>query len=109
MTIPGFEDMLHQAQHFAEQLAKLKEELARKSVSGTAGGGMVKVTADGRGRILKVELEPQVVNSEEVEMLQDLICAAVNQALVAAKELSAQATQSLTGGMSIPGIDGLLG
>ena len=107
MSIPGLEDMLTQAQAFSERFAKLREELAHRTVEASAGGGMVKARADGRGRIVGVEIERQVVDPEEVEMLQDLVIAAVNQALGAAKEMAAEATKSLTGGISIPGLDSL--
>jgi len=109
VSIPNIEELMRQAQTFTQQLAKLKEELARQRVKGTAGGGMVAVEADGRGRILSVEIEPSVVESKDREMLQDLITAAVNQALQASKELAANAARSLTGGLPIPGIEGLLG
>jgi nucleoid-associated protein EbfC len=107
MSIPGLQDMLSQAQAFSEQFTRMREELARRIVEASSGGGMVKVRADGRGRILAIEIERQVVDPDEVEMLQDLITAAVNQALNAAKEMAAEASKSLTGGFQIPGLDTL--
>ncbi len=107
MSIPGMQDMLRQAQAFSEQFTRMREELARRTVEASSGGGMVKARADGRGRILAVEIERQVVDPDEVEMLQDLVTAAVNQALGAAKEMAAEATRSLTGGLPIPGLDAL--
>jgi len=107
LNIPGIEDLMRQAQAFSEKLSKMKEELARQTVTASAGGGMVKVLADGRGRIMKVEIEPQVVNPKDLEMLQDLVMAATNQAISKARELAADATRSLTGGMPIPGLDTL--
>jgi nucleoid-associated protein EbfC len=107
MNVPGLEDLMRQAQDFSQRLEKIKEELAHRTVSASAGGGMVKVEADGRGRITKVEIEPQIVEDNDVEMLQDLVCAAVNQALQNARDMAAQATRSLTGGLPIPGLDSL--
>lgn len=107
MNIPGLEDLMKQAQAFSQQLARMKEELARETVQGSAGGGMVQVVANGRGAIVDVRIEPQVVDSEDIEMLQDLVCAAVNQALTKARELAANKSRSLTGGMSIPGLENL--
>ncbi len=109
MTIPGFEDLIKQAQAFTQQLAHLKAELARETVAASAGGGMVTAQANGRGQLLKVTIEPQVADPGELEMLQDLVVAAVNQALQKAKELAAEKTRQLTGGIPIPGIEELLG
>ena len=107
MNVPGLEDLMRQAQDFTQRLEKMKEELARQTVSASAGGGMVKVEADGRGRIVKVEIESAIVEENDVEMLQDLVCAAVNQALQNARDMAAQATRNLTGGIPIPGLDNL--
>ena len=109
MTVPGFEDMLKQAQAFTQRLAQLKADLAREVVSASSGGGMVTAEANGRGQLLKVTIEKQVADPEELEMLQDLVVAAVNQALQKAKELAAEKTRQLTGGLPIPGIEELFG
>ena len=107
MNLPGFDDLMKQAQAFAQQMARMKEELARETVEGSAGGGMVTAVVNGRGAVLDVKIEPQVVDPDDIEMLQDLITAAVNQALQKARELSANKTRSLTGGMPIPGLENL--
>jgi hypothetical protein len=107
VTIPGFEDLMKQAQAFTQQLAKMKAELAREVVSASAGGGMVTAEVNGRGQLLRVTIEKQVANPEELEMLQDLVVAAVNQALTKAKELAAEKTRQMTGGIPIPGIEEL--
>ena len=107
---PGMEELMRQAQQMGQRMNELKTELARRTVTGTAGGGMVTVTANGAMQILKVEIEPEVIDREEAEMLTDLIAAAVNQALSAAREMMAEETRKLTGGLPLPpGLDGLLG
>jgi hypothetical protein len=103
------EDLLRQAQDFSARLDQLKEELARRTVEGSAGGGMVKVTADGLRRIRRVQIEPSLLKSPDPEMIEDLVCAATNQALEAAQQMAAEASRALTGGMSIPGLEGLMG
>jgi DNA-binding YbaB/EbfC family protein len=107
LTIPGFEDLIKQAQAFTQQLSRMKAELARETVEASAGGGMVTAQANGRRQLLKVTIEPQVADPGELEMLQDLVVAAVNQALQKAKELAAEKTRQLTGGIPIPGIEDL--
>jgi DNA-binding YbaB/EbfC family protein len=107
LTIPGFEDLMKQAQAFTQQLARMKAELAREVVSASAGGGMVTAEVNGRGQLIKVTIEPQVADAEELEMLQDLVVAAVNSALQKAKDLAAEKTRQITGGISIPGIGDL--
>jgi DNA-binding YbaB/EbfC family protein len=109
LTIPGLEDLMRQAQAFTQRLAQMKADLAREVVSASAGGGMVTAEANGRGQLLKVTIEPQVADPDELEMLQDLVVAAVNQALAKAKELAAEKTRQLTGGIPIPGIEELFG
>lgn len=107
MSIPGFEDLIRQAQALGERLARMKEELAREVVQASVGGGMVVAEVNGRGQILKVTIEPQVVDPDDLEMLQDLVVAAVNQALLKARELAAEKTRQLTGGLPIPGLESL--
>jgi hypothetical protein len=85
-------------------MAKMQEELAERTVEGTAGGGMVKVTANGRQQVLRIEIEKDVVDPDDLEMLQDLVLAAVNDALSKAQEMVASEMGKLTGGMNIPGL-----
>jgi hypothetical protein len=106
--ISRLEDIIKQAHDFYGRLSKLKDELSTYTVEGDAGGGMIKVYADGLGRILRVEIEPEIVNIDEQEMLQDLIVAAVNQALDVSKEKASELTRRLTGGVYIPGMEDLL-
>lgn len=83
---------------------ELQEELAGKTVEATAGGGMVAVTVNGKFEVLSLRIEKEVVNPEDVEMLQDLIIAAVNEGVRKAQEMSAAEMAKITGGMQIPGL-----
>lgn len=96
--------LMKQAQQFQERLNKIQEELGAKTVTGSAGGGMVTATANGRGELLSLSLERGVVNPDDVVLLQDLIVAAVNDALLQAKKLGQGELGKLTGGMHIPGL-----
>jgi DNA-binding YbaB/EbfC family protein len=97
-------DMMKQAQAMQERLGKIQEEAETKSVEASAGGGMVTITANGGMKITKIVIDPEVLKSEDPEMLQDLLVAATNEALRKAKELMAQEVKGLTGGMGIPGM-----
>lgn len=96
--------ILKQAQAMQEQMAKLQEQAASKTASGTAGGGIVTVTANGALQIVSVTIDPELVKSGDVEMLQDLVVAAGNDALRKAKDLMEQEMKVLTGGLKIPGL-----
>lgn len=96
--------MMKQAQKLQSQMLKLQEELAEKKVETAAGGGMVKVVANGKQQIVSILIEKEVVDPEDVEMLQDLILAAVNEALAKSQEMVAAEMSKLTGGLNIPGI-----
>ncbi len=87
-----------------EKMARIQEDLAKKTITGSAGGGMVQVIANGQGDILSVSIEKIVIDPQEVEMLQDLVAAATNDAIRKAKELSKQELGQLTGGLNIPGL-----
>lgn len=100
----GMGKMLKQAQKLQSNMAKLQEEMAEKMVEATAGGGMVKVVANGRHQILSIQIEKEVVDPEDVEMLQDLIIAAVNEALEKSQEMVSAEMNKLTGGLNIPGL-----
>lgn len=97
-------NIMKQAQAMQEQMAKVQEQAAAKTVSGTAGGGIVTVTANGAMQIVSVTLDPEVVKSGDVEMLQDLVVAASNDALRKAHEMMAEEMKSVTGGLKIPGL-----
>ncbi len=100
----GMGNMMKQAQKLQSKMAKMQEELAGRTVEGSAGGGMVKVVANGRQQVLGITIEKEVVDPDDLEMLQDLILAAVNDALGKAQEMVTNEMGKLTGGMSIPGL-----
>ncbi len=96
-------NMVKQAQRLQTQMVKLQEELAERTVTATSGGGMVQVVANGRPQLVSVTIEKEVVDPEDVEMLQDLILAAVNDALAKSQEMVSTEMNKLTGGMKLPG------
>lgn len=100
----GMEEILRQAQQVQERLAKLQEELADRTVEASAGGGMVTVTANGRQEVVSVRIEKEVVSPEELELLQDLVRGAVNEALSLSKRMAADEMSKITGGMNLPGL-----
>ena len=100
----GMGNMMKQAQKLQTKMLKLQEELAEKTVETTTGGGMVKVVANGKQQIVTLQIEKEVVDPEDVEMLQDLILAAVNDALTKSQEMVSAEMGKLTGGLNIPGL-----
>ena len=97
-------NMLKQAQAMQERLGKIQAEAANKVVEASAGGGMVTVSVTGAMQVTKVTIDPEVLKSEDQEMLQDLLVAATNEALRKAKDLMSEEMKSLTGGISVPGL-----
>jgi DNA-binding YbaB/EbfC family protein len=97
-------NLMKQAQAMQAQMAKLQEEAATKTVTGTAGGGMVSVTVNGGMEIVSVAINPEAAKSGDVDMLQDLVLAASNDALKKARQMMADEMKSVTGGMNIPGL-----
>ncbi|WP_136799112.1 MULTISPECIES: YbaB/EbfC family nucleoid-associated protein [Desulfosediminicola] len=96
--------IMEQAQQMQERMKQIQDDLAKKAIIGSAGGGMVQVTVNGQGDVLKVEIEPQLISADESQMLQDLIVAATNDGLRKAKDLSKQELGQLTGGLDLPGL-----
>lgn len=100
----GMGKMMKQAQQLQSKMLRMQEELADKTVEASAGGGMVRVVADGKQRIVSLEINPEVVDPDDVDMLQDLVLAAVNDALTRSQEMVSSEMSKLTGGMNIPGL-----
>ena len=87
-----------------ERMARIQEELETKTVEATAGGGMVSVVVNGKYEIMALKIDKDVVNPEDVEMLQDLVMAAVNEGIRKAQDMAAMEMSKITGGLSIPGL-----
>lgn len=100
----GMGNMMKQAQKLQSKMLKLQEELAEKTVETASGGGMVKVVANGKQQIVSIQIEEEVIDPDDVEMLQDLILAAINDALAKSQEMVSGEMSKLTGGINIPGM-----
>ena len=96
--------MMKQAQALQDQLAKLKDEVASKTVMASAGGGMVEAIVNGSQEIVSVRIDPEVMKDQDVDMLQDLVISATNEALRKSREMMADELKGLTGGIQIPGL-----
>lgn len=96
--------LMKQAKEFQEKLGTLQGELAAKKVTGSAGGGMVTTTVNGRSEVVGLVIEKEIINSDDIQMLEDLVMAAVNDGLRKAKELNQAEMGKLTGGMNFPGM-----
>ena len=105
--MPNMGNLMKQAQQFQAKMARLQEELGERTVETSAGGGMVSVVANGRQEIISIKIEPEVIDSNDPEMLQDLILAAVNDALSKAKNMVNEEMGKLTQGLNLPNIPGL--
>ncbi len=97
-----FIKLMQQAQQMQSRLQEIQDELEKKTVSATSGGGMVTVTADGKGQVTQIRVDPSVVNATDVEMLEDLILIAVRDAQKKAAELAKTEMGKLTGGLDLP-------
>ena len=102
--IGGMGNLLKQAQEMQSRMAKIQEELAQKTVDGSAGGGMVQVTVNGQLALTAIKIDPSVINSEEKEMLEDLIVAAINDGMRNARDMASSEMSKITGGLKIPGL-----
>ena len=94
--------MLRQLQEMQERMARIQEDLGNKEVEGTSGGGVVRVRVNGHQKVLGIEISPETVDPNDVELLQDTILAAVNEALDRSRELAASEMGQLTAGMGLP-------
>jgi len=97
-------NLMKQAQQMQQKMLKLQEEIGKKTLDASVGGGMVTVTVNGKSEVLRIKIEPQVVDPDDVEMLEDLILAGVNEALRKAQEMVSEEMSKLTGGLRIPGL-----
>ena len=100
----GFGNIMKEAQKLQEQMARMQEEVGKREVEATAGGGMVTVKANGKQELLSIKLDPEVINKDDAQMLEDLVLAACNEALRKSRDLVQQELGKLTGGLKIPGL-----
>lgn len=100
----GFGNMMKEAQRLQQQMAALQEEIGKRKVDATAGGGMVTVEANGKQELLSIKIDPEVINRDDAQMLEDLVLAACNEALRKSRDLVQQELGKLTGGLKIPGL-----
>jgi len=100
----GLGNLMKQAQMVQQKMGRVQEEMEGRQVEATAGGGMVTATVNGRQKLLSLKIDPQVVDSDDVEMLQDLILAAVNEAINKSQKMMQEEMAKLTGGFNIPGM-----
>lgn len=104
MSKKMFGDMMKQAMQMQERMKKIQEEVGAKTVEASAGGGVVTVVANGKQEVVSVKIDPSVINSNDADMLQDLILAAVNEALRKSKDMMSEEMKQLTMGINIPGL-----
>lgn len=100
----NMEEIMKQAQQFQQKLGQVQEELAHKTATASVGGGMVSVTVNGRHEVVNITIEKEVINPDDPVMLQDLVLAAVNEAMKKSQEMMQSEMGKLTGGMKIPGL-----
>ncbi|OUN87921.1 MULTISPECIES: YbaB/EbfC family nucleoid-associated protein [Enorma] len=104
MAQMNMQQMMKQARKMQEQLAAAQENIAQSTVDASAGGGMVKVTVNGEMQITSLKIDPEALDPEDVEMLEDMITAAVNEALRGVGDLANRQMGAITGGLNIPGM-----
>ena len=100
----GLGNIMKQAQLMQQKMARMQEEIAAREVEASAGGGMVTAVVNGRQQVLSLAIEKSVVDPDDVEMLQDLVLAAVNEAIKKSQEMMQQEMSKVTGGLNIPGL-----
>ncbi|MEL7563992.1 MAG: YbaB/EbfC family nucleoid-associated protein [Dehalobacterium sp.] len=104
MGMGNMQKMMKQVQKMQADMARLQEELATREVEASSGGGMVTVVANGKQDVISIKINPEAVDPEDVEMLEDLVLAAVKEALRKSQEMVAEEMNKITGGMKIPGL-----
>ncbi len=105
MGMGGLGDMMKQVQKMQAKMEEVQAQLEQMQVEGSSGGGMVKMVSNGKNEIVSVTIDPEVIDRNDPEMLQDLVLAAVNQARQKVQELQAEQMSGLTGGLKIPGLN----
>ncbi|MDD3699344.1 MAG: YbaB/EbfC family nucleoid-associated protein [Atribacterota bacterium] len=100
----NWKNLMKEAQKMQAKIAKMQEELKEKTVEASSGGGMVKVVCNGQQEIVDIEIEPELLEEKDVEMLQDLVLAAVNEALRRSREIAEEEMGKITGGLNLPGL-----
>ena len=105
--MPNMQQAMKQFQKMQADMAKVQDELATKTVTATAGGGVVKVEITGKLECKKIEIDPEILKEEDPEMVQDLLIAAINEGINRAQELAANEMSKVTGNLKIPGMPGL--
>ena len=100
----GMGNIMKQAQKMQQRLAEVQEELKQRVVEGSAGGGMVVVAVTGSQEVVSVKIDPEAVNPEEAELLEDMVLAAVSQALEKSRQLAQEEMAKVTGGLNLPGL-----
>lgn len=100
----GFGNMVKQAQQMQMRIQKIQAEMGEKTVEASVGGGVVHVVANGKQEVVSVKISREAVNPDDVEMLQDMVLEATNQALKKSSEMVAEAMRQVTGGLNIPGL-----
>lgn len=104
MARAGIGNIMKQAQQMQRRMAELQEELENKQVEASAGGGMVTAVVSGKQRLVELKIDPTAVDPDDVEMLQDLVTAAVNEAIKQSQQMAQEEMSKITGGMNIPGL-----
>jgi nucleoid-associated protein EbfC len=102
--VKGFGNMMKEPQRLQREMERMQEEVGKKVVEATAGGGMVTAQANGKQELLSIKIDPEVINKDDAQMLEDLVLAACNEALRKSRELVQQELGKLTGGLKIPGL-----
>lgn len=106
MKVQNIGNIMKQAKKMQERMARIQQELETKTVEAQAGGGMVQVVVNGKFELVSIKIEKEVVNPDDIEMLQDLVAAAVNEGIRKAQEMASTEMAKITGGLSIPGLGG---